>query len=83
MSDQVDRGLNRGGKMVLTILLLAFVLLARSWWISPPPERYAAAQFTPAEKRWIEQRHKYHGIYGSIRDESGHYFYREGKKCKL
>jgi hypothetical protein len=52
---------------------------------APAPRRdiHAAARIPEAEKRWIEQRHKYHGIYGSIEENGERYFIRDGKRCKL
>lgn len=74
-------------KFAAGIVLLIAYLLILAWLLSPPAERddaLAPIRISAAEKRWIEQRHKYHGIPGSIEDENGNkYFYRDGKKCKL
>jgi hypothetical protein len=83
MMEEFDRWVMRISKVLLALLLLALYLLAIAWWIQPPPERRVVVQFTPAEKRWIAQRHKYHGISGSILENGEHYFYRNGKRCKL
>lgn len=83
MMDEFDRWLIRICKMLLVLILLAGYLLALAWWIQPPPSRHVAVQFTKAEKRWIAERHKYHGISGSILENGEHYFYRDGKRCKL
>ena len=73
---------------ILLLLLLIGGMIgyaARAYAGTPEPRRdiHAAAQIPAAEKRWIEQRHKHHGISGSIEENGEHYFYRGGKKCKL
>lgn len=71
-------------RTTIVALLLAVELLAIGRAIlPPPPERRAAAEFTAEEKRWIEARFKYHGIWACVHDESGYYFYRDGQKCRL
>jgi hypothetical protein len=71
--------------IAIILLLLGFGALfgyaARAY--AETPTRRVVAQPTAAEKRWIEQRHKYHGIYGSIEENGEYYFYRDGKKCRL
>jgi uncharacterized membrane protein len=75
--------------LAIILLLLAIGAMigyaARAYAGTPEPHRdiHAAAQIPAAEKRWIEQRHKYHGIYASIEENGERYFYRDGKKCKL
>lgn len=85
MMDEYDRWADRLVKLFL-ILLLAFVYVLFAWWVmTPPPERRLPVQPTEAEKRYIEKRHKHHGIVSSVCDrETGEcYFYRNGQKCKL
>ena len=83
MMDDFDRWLIRICKALLILIFLVIFLTAIAWWIEPPPERRAAVQFTEAEKRWFNERFKYHGIWGCISENGEHYFYRDGKKCKL
>lgn len=75
--------------LAIILLLLAIGAMigyaARAYAGTPEPHRdiHAAAQIPAAEKRWIEQRHKYHGIYASIEEGGQRYFIRNGKRCKL
>ncbi|MCX5822396.1 MAG: hypothetical protein NTY86_02520 [Deltaproteobacteria bacterium] len=73
---------------IAILLLIMGYCLGYTWHayqVTPLPHRdiHAAAQIPEAEKRWIEQRHKYHGIYAHVEENGEHYFYRDGKKCKL
>ena len=68
-------------------IVLFTVWLAFGWTVwaiaVPLPPRPPVIQPTAAEKRWIEQRHKFHGIDVSIEENGQHYFIRNGKRCKL
>ena len=84
MMDEFDRWAIRIFKAVAALFILILSLMAIAWLIStPPPERHVVVQPTGAEKRWIEQRHRYHNIWISIEEKGKRYFYRDGKKCKL
>jgi hypothetical protein len=61
--------------LVLWVLTL-WVLLAAD------PPKYVQ-DWKPGEKEWVTQRMKYHGIWACIEEKGEHYFYRDGKKCKL
>jgi len=50
---------------------------------APPRDIHSAAQIPEAEKRWLNERFRFHGIYASIEENGEHYFYRDGKKCRL
>lgn len=87
MMDEFDRWAIRIFKAVAALILLILFLLAISWCVDDGDmmrHRPPVIQPTGAEKRWIEQRHKYHNIWISIEEPGKHdYFYRDGKKCKL
>lgn len=86
MMDDFDRWAIRLLKLVAVVLLLILCWAAIAWWISPPPERrdiHAFAQIPEAEKRWLNERFKIHGISACIEERGERYFYRDGKKCKL
>jgi len=75
-------------KKLLAITIAAAFLLAAyfglAWWLMmAPPRPHSFPPLSPAEKKWFESRMKYHGINSCIRDETGHYFIRDGKRCKL
>jgi hypothetical protein len=85
MIDRYDRLADRVVKFFV-ILILVLLYLFFAWWLmTPPPERRLPVQPTEAEKRYIEKRHKHHGIYSSVFDrETGEmYFMRNGKRRKL
>jgi hypothetical protein len=87
MMDEFDRWIGRFLKLAaVVILLVAFLLFAFACWgLAPEPPRREVRQFTAAEKRWIGERHRYHGISSSVADiETGElYFFRDGQRCKL
>ena len=90
MADEMKRkftGLDWWLKLAAGIVLLIAYLLILAWLLSPPAERddaLAPIRISAAEKRWVEQRHNYHGIWGSIGDENGNkYFFRDGRRCAL
>lgn len=73
-------------KAVVVLFFLVLFLLVIAMFIGNGDtmrHRPPVIQPSGAEKRWIEQRHKFHGIYASIEANGEHYFYRDGKKCKL
>ena len=43
----------------------------------------AMVQPTEEEKALINKAHKYHGIWWSVQDETGWYFYQDGKRCEI
>jgi hypothetical protein len=67
---------------VYVILFIIYLFVAWLLW-TPVPARRLPVQPTAEEKRWIEQRHKYHGIWASIEENGQQYFIRNGRKCKL
>jgi hypothetical protein len=77
---KIKRYLDVAGNWLLIATIVGF--LAYSGWVmaspsdpAPPPrDIYAAAQIPEAEKRWIEQRHKFHGIYASVIENGEYYF---------
>lgn len=86
MMDEFDRWAIRIFKAVLALFILILFLLAIAMCVDNgdmAPHRVPIIQPSGAEKRWIEQRFKFHGIYASIEENGEHYFYRDGKKCKL
>jgi hypothetical protein len=67
-------------------LIAAMLLLALIWWLTlPVAESIPPPPLTDAERAYVRERHRYHGITASIRDrQTGErYFYRDGKRCKL
>ena len=65
----------------LSAILLAYIVFY--WFVcrqNPQPRR---AEWTPQEKAQEIGRMKFHGIDGCIKDESGYYFVRDGRRCKL
>jgi hypothetical protein len=59
-------------------------------FLATPLSRHAPREPSPvmrgwtiAEKSWVIQRMKYHGIQGCIRDGKGYYFIRDGNRCRL
>ena len=85
----IDREVSTGWCAVnMALLILGIGLLIgygwRAYGETPAPRNiHAAARLPEPEKRWIEQRHKYHGIYGSIEENGERYFIRDGKRCRL
>jgi len=63
-------------KYFITIMVMIIGFQAFVMW---PVE----SNNSPTCPQWIKNRHKYHGINGSIEYRGEHYFYRDGKKCKL
>lgn len=65
-----------------TALLFFFVY----WFVfhySAPAPLPARIQPTSAEKVWYSEQRKIHGDVTFIHDETGIYFMREGKRCRL
>lgn len=63
-------------------ILLAYIVFY--WFVyrqNPQPHR--ESEWTPQEKAMVIGRMKFHGIDGCIKDESGYYFVRDGRRCKL
>ena len=82
--DEFDRGVIWLLKFLAAALLIVLYLIAIAYLLAPPPpERRVVVQPTQAEKRWLDARFKYHGIWACIEENGEHYFYRDGKKCKL
>lgn len=73
--------------LIMMLLILGIGMMIGYGWRTyvetPEPRRVAVVQPTGAEKRWIAQRHRYHGIWASIEENGEHYFIRDGKRCKL
>jgi hypothetical protein len=62
------------------IIILAIIAM---YALRPAPPPAPRPTWTEAERRWVEKRHRLHGISGSVRDEQGHWFEREGKRLRL
>jgi hypothetical protein len=74
--------------LAIILLFLAIgAMIGYAWHayrVTPEPVRRVVIQPAGAEKRWIQQRHKYHNVWISVEEPgSKPYFYRDGKKCKL
>ena len=68
--------------IVATLFLVAYMLCI--WLIYPPTiPRRLPDQPTAAEKAWIEQRFRYHGIEACICEGDRCWFIRDGKRCRL
>lgn len=67
------------------IALAILSLLALWWFCYPAPTRTLPEQFTPEEKAYYAERHRYHGIGGSVVDKrtGERSFKRNGEVCKL
>ena len=63
-------------------ILLAYVVF---YWFAcrQHPQPHRESEWTPREKAMVIGRMKFHGIDGCIKDESGYYFVRDGRRCKL
>ena len=85
MMDEFDRWAMRIFKAAAVLFIPILSLLAISMCVdNGDTMRPPVIQPGEAEKRWIEQRHKFHGIWISIEEPGVNpYFYRDGKKCKL
>ena len=83
MMDEFDRWAIQLLEIMAAVLLVILCLLVIAWWLEPPPARPTPPQPTEAERRHIAMRHEYHGIPGNIVENGQHYFYRDGKRCKL
>jgi len=82
--EEVDNGIVYLLKALVAALLIILYLLAIAYIVTPPPPpRRVILQPTQAEKRWLEKRFKYHGIWSCIEENGEYYFYRHGKKCRL
>lgn len=58
-----------------TILFLHIYFYGPSGTVQTNPGEVASAK--------VKAAHKYHGILLSLQDETGEYFNRDGKRCKL
>ena len=65
---------------VIVVLFVAYIMLFVSLGAI---SIYQENNNNPICPQWIKDRHKYHGINGSVEYRGEHYFYRDGKKCKL
>lgn len=84
MMDEFDRWAIRIFKAVAALFILILFLLAIAMCVdNGDMMRPPVIQPSGAEKRWIEKRFKFHGIYACIEENGQYYFYRDGKKCKL
>ena len=85
MLSELDDGLIRIFKAVAILVLLSLLLQIVAWWISPPPKPAprVVVQLNAEERRWIKERHQFHGIWASIEENGERYFIRDGKKCRL
>jgi len=83
MMDEFDRWIVRIIKAIIIVALLAALLAVLEWRFAPDPPRREPRQFTAEEKRWVTERLKYHGISGAVIEDGQHYFYRDGKRCRL
>jgi len=62
------------------ILLFIYALL---WLYSSDPGPGAISGPGGIATEKVKSAHSYHGILHSIEDETGYYFYRNGKRCQL
>jgi hypothetical protein len=64
----------------IIVILVVWGLL---YWLicTPPPAR--AYDYDWPGKKQVMERMRYHGLWGCIQDETGYYFMRDGKRCKL
>lgn len=95
MPDKITDEFNRGALWFLKLMagvvlsVLAFVLAVYlygcSLSLASLPPRISAMQPTDAEKHWIKERMRHHGIVQFITDEATgeRYFIRDGQRCKL
>lgn len=82
MMDLFDRGILRVLIGLILGLILAAVILAIDCWLEPAALAPRLV-FTEAQREWVAERMRYHGITTSIFDGREYYFYRDGKKCRL
>ncbi len=76
---------NRHLKIVIGSVLLLVIYFLFAWWVMMTPRRGSLQlpAWTPAEKHYVTERMKFHGITSCIRDAEGYYFIRAGKRCRL
>lgn len=69
----------------MTKAIIALIILCGIIWFVCRPIRHAwrAPEITEGERAFYKARHRVHGIAGSIRDQNGDYFLREGERCRL
>ena len=69
------------------VLWFSAILLAEVvfYWFAcrQHPHPHRESEWTPREKAMVIGRMKFHGIDGCIKDDSGYYFVRDGRRCKL
>ena len=72
-------------KFLVGLVLLALFLLYLAAWLQPDPPAFISPQFTEAERRWVAERMKFHGITSARLDQATgeRYFERDGRRCKL
>lgn len=66
--------------------LIAILALVALWWLLyPEPTRTIPEQPTRIERAYYAERHRYHGIGGSVTDlrTGEETFVREGRECRL
>ena len=86
MMDDFDRWAIRIFKAVAALFILTLSLLAIAMCVDNGDmmrHRPPIIQPSGAEKRWLNERFKIHGISACIEENGERYFYRDGKKCKL
>ncbi len=69
-----------GGFIILTVLLMFL------WaWLLPDPPPRVSPQFTEADRAYVTERMKFHGITRAYLDgKTGErYFERDGRRCRL
>jgi hypothetical protein len=71
--------------IMVAILLMAYVLILRILVHDPSIDRSRppTVQLTLSEKRYFEERFRYHGISGCICEGDACWFIRDGKRCRL
>lgn len=72
-------------RIAIAVALLLAAYFALAWWLlmAPRPAAGSIPEWTPAEKKWVKERMKFHGVEVSILDKDGHYFIRNGRRCRL
>ena len=84
--DEFDRWAIRIFKAAAVLFLLILSLLAIAMCVDNGDtmrHRPPVIQPSAAEKRWLNERFKFHGISASIEENGEYYFIRNGKRCRL
>ena len=86
MMDEFDRWAIRIFKAAAVLFLLILSLLVIAMCVDNGDtmrHRPPVIQPSEAEKRWLNERFRSHGIYACIEERGEYYFIRNGKRCRL